>query len=110
MTHPRVSTDTQGCASLDSGYVNTEIKASRLDGTQTVSVLPVTSGELTSNNVFNTRTIWTMKSDGSERKKISLPQGYRYSDVYPFLDGSGNQKIIISAEKIGEICNPWPLV
>jgi len=59
-----------------------------------------------STNAFNTRTIWTMKSDGSERKQITLPQGYRYSDVYPFLDSSGNQKIIVSAEKIGAICSP----
>lgn len=53
-----------------------------------------------------TRTIWTMKSDGSNRKQVILPEGYRYSDVYPFLDGSGNQKIIISAEKIEAICSP----
>ncbi len=53
---------------------------------------------------FNSRTIWTMKSDGSNRKQVTLPAGYRYSDVYPFLDSSGNQKIIISAEKIGAIC------
>ncbi|MES9852461.1 MAG: hypothetical protein ABW170_11580 [Candidatus Thiodiazotropha sp. L084R] len=55
---------------------------------------------------FNSRTIWTMKSDGSERKQVVLPEGYRYSDVYSFLDGSGNQKIIISAEKIDAICAP----
>lgn len=54
----------------------------------------------------NTRTIWMMKSDGSDRKQVILPEGYRYSDVYPFVDGSGNQKIIISAEKIGAICAP----
>jgi len=55
---------------------------------------------------FNTRTIWTMKRDGSERKQIVLPGGYRYSDVYPYQDSNGNQKIIISAEKIDAVCTP----
>lgn len=54
----------------------------------------------------NTRTIWTMQSNGNNRKQVSLPAGYRYSDVYPFLDSSGNQKIIVSAEKIGATCSP----
>lgn len=54
----------------------------------------------------STRTIWTMQSDGSGRKQVSLPNGFRYSDVYPFIDGSGNQKIIISAEKIDASCIP----
>ena len=52
------------------------------------------------------RTIWTMKSDGSDRKQVILPEGYKYSDVYPFLDANGNQKIVISAEKIDENCTP----
>jgi hypothetical protein len=55
---------------------------------------------------LNTRTIWTMKSNGSGRKQVSLPSGYRYSDVYPFLDGSGMQKILVSTEKIGATCTP----
>ena len=53
---------------------------------------------------LNTRTVWVMKSDGTERKQVSLPDGYRYSDVYPFIDVNGDQKIIISAEKIGASC------
>ena len=59
---------------------------------------------INSTTTFNTRTIWTIKSDGTERKQVTLPAGYRYSDVYPFLDGSGNQKVIVSADKIGAIC------
>jgi len=63
MTHPRVSTDklwvaytqyndtnTDGCASTDTGYVNTEIMAASLDGVQQKTILSVTTGELTSNN------------------------------------------------------------
>lgn len=52
----------------------------------------------------HTRTLWTMQSDGTGRKQIQLPDAYRYSDVFPFLDGSGNQKIVISAEKISASC------
>jgi len=52
------------------------------------------------------RTIWTVKSDGSGRKQVMLPDGYNYNDVFPFVDGNGNQKIVVSAEKIGAICAP----
>jgi Tol biopolymer transport system component len=55
---------------------------------------------------FNTRTIWLMGSDGTNRRRVTLPEGYRYSDVYPFLDSVGNQKIIVSAEKIAATCVP----
>lgn len=54
----------------------------------------------------NTRTIWVMQSDGSNRKQVILPSGYRYSDVYPFLDNMGNQKIVVTAEKIVANCVP----
>lgn len=54
----------------------------------------------------NTHTIWTMQSNGSGRKQVLLPAGYRYSDVFPFLDGSGSQKIVVSAEKISAACAP----
>ena len=53
----------------------------------------------------HTRTLWTMQSDGTGRKQIQLPAGYRYSDVFPFLDGSGNQKMVISAEKVSASCS-----
>ncbi len=65
MTHPRVSADklwvaytiyndtnTDGCASTDTGYVNTKIMAASLDGIQQKTILPVTAGELTSNNFW----------------------------------------------------------
>jgi hypothetical protein len=45
-----------------------------------------------------------MKSDGTQRTKISLPAGYRYSDVFPFTDGTGKQRLVISAEKINATC------
>ncbi len=49
--------------------------------------------------------VYTMKSDGSLRTKIPLPSGFKYSDVYPFVDGSGKQRLVISAEKIGASCS-----
>jgi hypothetical protein len=52
----------------------------------------------------NTRTLWTMKDDGSGRKQVSLPPGFRYSDVFPFVDGASQQKIVISAQKVGAAC------
>jgi hypothetical protein len=51
------------------------------------------------------RNVYTMKSDGSQRTKINLPTGFRYADVYPFSDGSGKMRMIISAEKIGATCS-----
>ena len=59
---------------------------------------------VTANSVA--RTIWAMQSNGSGRKQVVLPAGYRYSDVFPFRDGSGNQKIVVSAEKISAACTP----
>lgn len=52
------------------------------------------------------RTIYIMQSDGSNRTQVSLPDGYHYSDVYPFVDNLGQQKIIVSAEKISASCTP----
>ena len=92
--------ETNISAGLGSSQLNNDVLPEWVDNSTLVFA------NIDSTNAFNTRTIWTMKSDGSERKKITLPQGYRYSDVYPFLDSSGNQKIIISAEKIDEICSP----
>lgn len=51
------------------------------------------------------KNIYTMKADGASRAKISLPAGFRYSDVFPFVDGAGKQRMIISAEKIGATCS-----
>lgn len=51
-----------------------------------------------------TKEVYTMKSDGTQRTKIPLPSGFNYSDVFPFVDGTGKQRIVISAEKIGASC------
>lgn len=52
------------------------------------------------------KNVYTMKSDGSQRTKISLPTGFRYSDVFPFADASGKKRIILSVEKIDAVCKP----
>ena len=87
-------------ASLGSTIANNDALPEWVDNTTLVF------SNIDSTVTFNTRTIWTMKSDGTGRKQISLPTGYRYSDIIPFLSGSGNQKIIVSAEKIDAICAP----
>ena len=64
MTHPRVSpdklwvayttyndTNAENCATVDI-RVNTEIQAARLDDEQSTTIIPNTSGELTSNNYW----------------------------------------------------------
>lgn len=51
-----------------------------------------------------TKDVYTMKSDGTQRKKIPLPQSFRYSDVFPFVDDQGKTKIVIAAEKDGIKC------
>lgn len=61
--------------------------------------------EITSSTVF-AKNVYTMKSDGTQRTKITLPEGYRYSDVFPFTNSLGVQQMIISAEKIGASCTP----
>lgn len=48
--------------------------------------------------------VYTMKADGSQRTKINLPQGFRYSDVFPFTDSDGKQRMILSARKINSVC------
>jgi hypothetical protein len=53
-----------------------------------------------------TRTIHVIQRDGSDRRQVILPDGYRYSDVYPFFDDHGNQKLVVSAEKIDAVCAP----
>lgn len=85
-------------ASLGASILNNDALPEWIDNTTLVFT------NIDSTTTFNTRTIWTMKSDGSERKQVVLPSGYRYSDVFPYLDSSGNQKIIISAEKINATC------
>ncbi len=51
-----------------------------------------------------TKNVYTMKSDGTQRAKLTLPAGFRYSDVFPFVDSSGKKRMILSAEKIGATC------
>jgi hypothetical protein len=50
------------------------------------------------------RNVYVMQSNGSGRKQVLLPAGYRYSDVYPYVDGMSQQKLVISAEKIAASC------
>lgn len=64
------------------------------------STIEISGGAETMKNVY------TMKSDGSQRTKISLPTGFRYSDVFPFADASGKKRIILSVEKIDAVCKP----
>jgi Tol biopolymer transport system component len=51
------------------------------------------------------KNVYTMKSDGTQRTKISLPSGYRYADPFPFIDEDGKQRMILAAEKIGATCS-----
>lgn len=50
------------------------------------------------------RDVYVMQSNGSNRKQVMLPSGYRYSDVYPYVDAMNQQKLVISAEKIAASC------
>jgi Tol biopolymer transport system component len=68
------------------------------NNTMVFSTIEIVSATNYSKNVY------TMKSDGTQRTKISLPAGYRYSDVFPFTDGTGKQRLVISAEKINATC------
>ncbi len=63
------------------------------------STIEITSSTNVSKNVY------TMNANGSNRTKISLPEGFRYADVFPFTDSQGNSKIILSAEKIAATCS-----
>lgn len=49
--------------------------------------------------------VYTMKADGSQRKKIALPDGFLYSDVFPFKDENGKQRMILAARKLGVMCH-----
>lgn len=51
-----------------------------------------------------TKSVYTMKADGTQRTKISLPQGFLYADVFPFTDGAGKQRMVIAAEKVDATC------
>ena len=51
-----------------------------------------------------TKNVYTMKSDGTQRAKITLPDGFRYSDVFPYVDSTGKKRMILSAEKISATC------
>ncbi len=93
-------TESNISGSLGASLLNNDVLPEWIDNTSLVF------SNIDSSVTFNTRTLWTMQRDGSGRKKIILPDGYRYSDVYPFLDATGKQKIIISAEKINGKCVP----
>lgn len=60
--------------------------------------------EIVSSSDF-TKNVYTMNPDGTNRVKISLPDGFRYADVFPFIDSTGKSRIILSAEKIGATCS-----
>ena len=51
------------------------------------------------------KNVYTMNADGTNRTKIILPEGFRYADVFPFVDSSSQTRMIISAEKIGATCS-----
>ncbi len=51
-----------------------------------------------------TKNVYTMKFDGTQRAKIALPDGFRYSDVFLYVDNSGKKRMILSAEKINATC------
>lgn len=53
-----------------------------------------------------TKEVYTMSGDGTGRAKIPLPSGFRYADVFPFVDSLGRSRMILSAEKIGATCSP----
>lgn len=67
------------------------------------NTLIFSSIEITSLSDF-AKHVYTMKIDGTQKTKIPLPAGFRYSDVFPFTDGNGKQRMILSAEKIGATC------
>ena len=50
------------------------------------------------------KNVYTMKSDGTQRTKIPLPEGFRYADVFPYTDGAGKKRLIIAADKIEAVC------
>jgi Tol biopolymer transport system component len=87
-------------ASLGDSLLNNDALPEWVDNTTLVFV------NIDLNATFNTRTIHVMQRDGSGRRQVMLPDGYRYSDVYPFRDNQGNQKLVISAEKIDAVCAP----
>jgi hypothetical protein len=87
-------------ASLGDSLLNNDALPEWVDNTTLVFV------NIDSTVTFNTRTIHVMQRDGSGRRQVILPNGYRYSDVYPFRDDQGNQKLLISAEKIDTVCAP----
>ena len=51
-----------------------------------------------------TKSVYTMRDNGTQRKKVPLPEGFRYSDVFPFTDADGRKRMIVSAERIGSRC------
>jgi Tol biopolymer transport system component len=60
--------------------------------------------EIISSSEF-VKNVYTMKSDGTERSKISLPEGFLYADVFPFTDTNAKKRMVIAAEKIGASCS-----
>ena len=87
-------------ASLGDSLLNNDALPEWVDDTTLVFV------NIDSTVTLNTRTIHVMQRDGSGRRQVILPDGYRYSDVYPFRDNQGDQELLISAEKIDTVCAP----
>lgn len=84
---------------IGSNVLKNEVLPEWIDNTTLVfsTIEIVSSSDVTKN-------VYTMKSDGSQRTKVSLPSGFKYSDVFPYTDASGKKRLIISAEKIGASC------
>lgn len=87
-------------ASLGDSLLNNDALPEWVDNTTLIFV------NIDSTVTFNTRIIHVMQRDGSGRRQVILPDGYRYSDVYPFRDSLGNQKLVVSAEKTDTVCAP----
>ncbi len=87
-------------SSLGSDVLRNDVLPEWIDAT----TLVFSTIEISGPNIV--KNVYTMKSDGSQRSKISLPPEFRYSDVFPFTDTNGKKRIIISAEKIGASCTP----
>ena len=85
-------------SSLGSSLLSNDVLPEWVDNTTLVF------GTIDINTTPYTRDVYVMQSNGTGRKQVLLPAGYRYSDVYPYVDGMNQQKLVISAEKIAASC------
>lgn len=87
-------------AALGSDLLKNDVLPEWLDNNTLIfSTIEIVSASNYAKNVY------TMNADGTNRSKINLPAGFRYADVFPFTDSLGQQRIILSAEKIGATCS-----